>query len=193
MLRQHTELMDRILTSEKARQIVNYHVAQIYGNSEIGLRLFQAIGEQLDDMNAWVEEFVLQVVPQTATWGLDYWEAEYGLAYDPDMSIEKRRERVISKRRDRSQINPHRLAQIASVASANAEVEIEENTGKNKFTVLISAIPNETTMQAVKEAIRRAKPAHLIFDTQYMQYGITQQHYGGIMQMSYDITMEQVG
>lgn len=192
MLKQHTELMDRILTSAKARSIVDQYVTPMYGQSVIGLWLFQVIGAQLDDIDAWIQDFSLQIVPQTATWALDYWEEEFGLPRDPEMSIEKRRLRIESKQRDRGAITPVSLARIASVATANAEVEIEERTGPYKFTVWVSAYPNEADTKKVTEVINRAKPAHLIFDVKYVQHTTGLLYAGGSLQMSYDMTITQV-
>ena len=44
-----TDLMEKILTSENAKQMIDY-VSPIYGKSRIGLWLFQVIGLEIDDV-----------------------------------------------------------------------------------------------------------------------------------------------
>ena len=43
-----TDLMEQILTSESAKQMIDY-VSPIYGKSRIGLWLFQVIGLEIDE------------------------------------------------------------------------------------------------------------------------------------------------
>ena len=64
-----TELMEQILTSEIGQQIIQ-RVTNKYGNSYVGLWLFQIIGMSNDEVKAMVEDFKNQTLPQTATWSL---------------------------------------------------------------------------------------------------------------------------
>ena len=89
-------------------------------------------------------------------------------------------------------MNPAALARIASAASANAEVEIEDNTGKNKFTLWVSALPSAVEQAKIEAAVDDAKPAHLIYDVKYVRYGSEELHGGGILQSTRNLTMRQV-
>ena len=51
-----TELMEQILTSEIGQQIIQ-RVTNKYGNSYVGLWLFQIIGMSNDEVKAMVEDF----------------------------------------------------------------------------------------------------------------------------------------
>lgn len=190
-MRYTTETMDKILTSETARDFLD-QVAPIYGESKVALWLYQVMGMEWDEARRLCREFAQQVVPQTATWALDYWEQEYGIPRDPAMGMEQRRERILSYRRDRAPMNPYTLGRIASVAAANASATIEENTGKNQFTVWISAMPSDTDKAKITAAVKRAKPAHLNFDVKYDQYIQGILYAGGMTQLSYDLTARQV-
>ena len=157
-----TELMNKILTSEEAQKIIRF-VSPIYGNSYVGLWLLQVIGAELDDMKKWSEELREQTSPYTATWGLYLWEQEYNVTPAPDWTIEQRRQAIISKIRYKAPMNPAKMSELAS-ALTGVPVDIVENTGKNKFSVYVRKnIPIEK-FAAAKEAIDRAKPAHLIYD-----------------------------
>ncbi len=159
-----TELTEKIITSDEARKILN-HVSPIYGDSYVGLWLFQIIGSELDDIKLWSEELKLQTSIQTATWSLPYWEREYDITPDADWNVEQRRLAVISKMRYKAPMNPKKLSEIASVFSG-VPVDIAENTGKNKFSVYVRKNISVFSFFKAKAAIDRAKPAHLIYDIQ---------------------------
>ena len=161
-LHHSTELAEEILTSDSARQMYNY-VSPIYGNSYVGLWMFQVIGLELDRMKGYFEEIPTQLNPATATWLLPLWEERYGITPEAEWTIEHRREAVISKRKFNAPITPVKLSDMLS-SLAGVLVEVIENTGKNKFSVYVrDNIPAEKFTGA-KEFTDEAKPAHLIYD-----------------------------
>lgn len=93
-----TELMEQILTSEIGQQIIQ-RVTNKYGNSYVGLWLFQIIGMSNDEVKAMVEDFKNQTLPQTATWSLSLWEQSMGLPVNESESVEQRRQNIIEKLR----------------------------------------------------------------------------------------------
>lgn len=155
-----TELMEEILRSQEAQQIITYLTPK-YGEAYTFLWLIQIIGMQLDDMKTWAEGMTLQVTPQTATWSIGFWENEYGIVPDPAWTLEQRRKEVQNKMMARGPMNPKRLSQIAS-NSAGVEVAVKERTGKNKFTLLLRDYPRD--ISRMKREVDAAKPAHLIYD-----------------------------
>ena len=181
-LHHSTKLAEEILTSDCARQMYNY-VSPIYGNSYVGLWMFQVIGLELDRMMSYFEDIPNQLNPATATWLLPVWEERYGITPGADWTIQRRRDAVISKRKFNAPITPVKLGDILS-AFAGVPVEVIENTGKNKFSVYVrDNIPVEKFAGA-KEVTDEAKPAHLIYDIEiaarndvaissYMGMGVT--------------------
>lgn len=165
---ERTELINQIITSPEAERILDF-VSPIYGKSYVGLWLFEVIGRELDDMYHWAVGFADQTVPNRATWSLPYWEAEYGITPDPNDTIEERRAAILQKIMYRGPMNPKKLANIVAV-SAGVPTDIEENTGKNKFTVILRDLPlNRLTgatksVYAARRTVDEAKPAHLIYD-----------------------------
>ena len=190
-MRHETETMREILTSQTGQDFAD-QVAPIYGESRVALWLYQVMGVEWEQARRLCQEFALQIVPQTATWALDFWELQYGIRKDPAMSPQQRRDRILSCRRDRAPMNPYTLGQIASVAAANAQATIEENTGPYEFTVWLSAVPDLATERKIVEAVERAKPAHLSFVVKYEQYDLAAAHVGGAVQMGYAMTIRQV-
>lgn len=155
-MRNQTELMRSILTNETAQKIIDY-VSPIYGESYVGLWLFQAIGVALEEIYKIAEQLKYETNPATADLLLDYWEREYGLATDTSLTKEQRRAKIIAKTQTRGPASPARLSAVVSAALGGVEVDITENVAKNTFLVNIrDYVPSITQAVAMLE---RMKPA----------------------------------
>lgn len=163
-----TTLMQKILTNEKAQEIIDY-VSQIYGDSYVGLWLFQAIGTVLGPAESLSEQLMYETSPATTTLLIDYWENAYGIQGDPTMTLEQRRARVVAAISSKGACNPARLANEISAVLGGAPVEILENTGKNEFTVNIRQVVRSYAPAIA--VIEKMKPAHLIYELR----GVTQE------------------
>lgn len=159
-MRYRTKLMESILTSPQAQKIIDY-LTPIYGEAYVFLWILQSIGVVLDEGYTFVDEFINQVTPSTATWTIEFWEKEYGIIPYPSWSIEQRRENIISTMHYKAPINPKKMEDMVS-AIVGLPVQIYENTGKNTFTVNILGYTQEYS-RAI-EAIEKMKPAHIIYD-----------------------------
>ena len=184
-----TELTEQILKSPMAQQIIQ-EISPIYGESYTVLWIIQVIGEVLDLMEEWASSLEKQVVPQTATWSLPYWEEQYKIVTDELWSAERRRQNIVNKMRNRIPMNPTNLGKIISVA-AGADARVEELTGKNHFTVYISAKAELVDEDYVRNEINKAKPAHLIYTIVYEKYLESTQYTGGVIQAAKEITLTQ--
>ena len=159
-MRYQTELMRSILTNKTAQKIIDY-VSPIYGNSYVGLWLFQAIGVALEDICKIAEQLKYETNPATADLLLDYWEREYALPTDTSLTKEQRRAKIIAKTMTRGPASPARLSAAVSAALGGVEVDITENVDRNTFLVNIREyVPSIAPAVAVLE---RMKPAHLIY------------------------------
>ena len=185
-----TELMEEILKSPMAQKIVQ-DISPIYGEAYTALWLFQVIGAILDEMDEWVSSLGKQVVPQTATWSLPYWEEQYKIITSPDWDADRRRQNIVNKCKNRAPINPYKMESIITVA-AGADARIEELTGKNRFTVYISANKNLVDEAFVKKEINRAKPAHLIYEIKYERYVEGTEYLGGAIHTAKEVTLQQI-
>lgn len=162
-MRYQTELMRRILTNEKAQEIIDY-VSPIYGDSYVGLWLFQAIGTVLGEVCAIAEQLRYETNPTSADLLLDYWEREYGIAPDPSRTKEQRRAQIIAKIRNHGPVNPGMLGDAVSAALGGVEVDIVENVEQNTF--LVNIRENVDTITPAVAVIERMKPAHLVYQVQ---------------------------
>lgn len=155
-----TELMRQILQSEKAQEIIDY-VSPIYGESYVGLWLYEAIGTVLDEIYQISEQLRYETTPATATLLLAYWERQYGIPTDTSLTPAQRQQRIISRIESRTAANPKVIASAVSAALNGAPVDITENVAPNTFRVNIrQGVPDTTAADAV---INQMKPAHLIY------------------------------
>lgn len=170
-MRYQTELMRAILTNEKAKEIIDY-VSPIYGDSYVGLWLFQAIGTVLGEICTIAEQLRYETNASTADLLLDLWEKQYGVATDSTLTKEQRRSRIITRIQTRAPANPARLAAAVSAALGGVEVEIVENVDQNTFLVNIrDYVPSLAPAVAV---IERMKQAHLIYQIRVASRTVTE-------------------
>ena len=159
-MRNPTELMKSILTNETAQKIIDY-VSPIYGNSYVGLWIFQSIGVVLSDVCTIADQLRYETNACTSDLLLDYWERQYGIQKDSSLTKEQRRERIIKKKQNHGPGNRVRLESAVSDALGGAKVDITENTDRNTFRVNIhDVVPSYKPGVSV---IERRKPAHLIY------------------------------
>jgi hypothetical protein len=158
-----TEKMAAILKSPEAEAIVQ-RLSPVYGEAYTALWIFEVLGREWDDLQKYSEEMLNQVVPQTATWLIPYWEDTYGVTRNENLAIEQRRQNVLNVIRTRGPANPYKLVHMVS-SITGCPCELKERTGKNKFTIIIYADADPSNLNMAYSAIEALKPAHLIFDT----------------------------
>lgn len=184
-----TELMRQILKSPLAQKMVQ-EISPRYGAAYVFLWLLQVTGDEWDEMQDWVDDYRLQVVPQTATWALEYWEKAYGITPNPDWSYDRRRQNLLNKLTGKGPMNPKKLEKIAEVA-AGFPARVEENTGKNQFTLYITGTPGIVDEAAVITAVKEAKPSRLQFDIGYEVAVSRTQYLGGAIRQLREVTLIQ--
>ena len=156
-----SELIEEILKSEKAKELLGWF-PPVYSDAYVFLWLLQEVGASIKRMEQWAEEFADQVMPQRATWSLPYWEERYGIIPNESLSKEQRRNQIVNKRRTRAPMPPKKIEDIITNITG-IETKIEENTGKNHFTVVSSGYIPPGLMKMVRKEINKLKPSHLIY------------------------------
>lgn len=155
-----TDLMDKILKSEAAQRMVDY-VSDVYGESYVGLWLFQVIGIVIDDINVIIMDLYDEIFPETSDKLLPYWEKEYGIISDDTLTLEERRANIKAKMQMMAPINPTKLGNILS-DSIGKNVMITEESGSNKMVVDVIGYVDDLT--GLKAIIDKLKPAHVIYE-----------------------------
>lgn len=162
-MRNPTELMQTILQNEIAQKIIDY-VSPIYGDSYVGLWIYESIGGVLKEVVDIAEALKSEGNPATSVLLLDYWEDYYQIPRDPTLTTEQRQQRIIAKIRQRGPLNPTVLAQMVSAALGGVPVEITENIAKNTFLVNIREVVD--SINPAVAVLEQRKPAHLIYKIQ---------------------------
>lgn len=154
----------------------------IYNNSVIKA-IYDAQGAELGSLYYCIDDLLKQCFIDTATWGLVYWEEEFGIETNLNQSYEQRREIVKAKKRGQGIVNKAMLKNVAE-AFSGGEVNIIEHNEGYYFTVQfvgVKGIPRN--MQAFKNMLEDIKPAHLGYT---FLYTYTNWDYLDSKNLSYD-------
>ncbi|OOM82508.1 hypothetical protein CLPUN_02100 [Clostridium puniceum] len=170
-------------TEEVTKRIPNLmkYLPKYYYTSNVMKNVQGSNGIELGLLDYKLDDILDQLLIETATWGLDYWEKEYGLETNKLLSYEERREIVRAKKRGRGTTT---IAMIKNTAEAfsGGEVSVIPHNEQYYFTVHfigIKGIPRN--MQAFKDMLETIKPAHLNYD-----FAFTYNTYGDIRDNSFD-------
>ena len=144
------------------RQLMSY--LDSYGASS-DMRAFQGgLQSEADLMWESREDFLSQLDPKTATWGLDKWEAAFGIPVDPTKDPEYRRTRIVSKIRGSGTTTAALIKSVAESFS-NGTVAVYEFFGEYlvevHFTGTIGIPPN---LDDLEDALNDVMPAHLVWE-----------------------------
>lgn len=158
--------LEHFPTSPSAIRMMS-RISPIYDRSYVGKWIFEVMGVEMDGARLRFEELRLQAFPETATWGIIYWEQKYGIPVNESLDLETRRKNVIIKRGIRSPMNPARIEQILG-DMCGRQVEVTENVAPYAFQVTIYAGDTTVDFGAIFQRLRRIKPSHqralLIFE-----------------------------
>ena len=155
--------IERFPTNETAKRMLG-RVSPIYEHSYVAKWLYQVMGIEMEEARLYFEELRSQSFPETATWGIPYWEQRYGLPVDDTLSIEERRQRITSKRGLRAPMNPSKVEQVISDLCGKSCAVTEDN--KNyQFGVSVynNVDDTEVHFDAIKTKLKEIKPSHLSF------------------------------
>jgi hypothetical protein len=148
-----------MIKSPKGRKFLGY-VSPIYEQSIIMQAILEAIGAEWDEAEKLADEVLAQLFPQTATWGIMYWEWLLGILPNDSFSIEQRRTRVLTRMQTRWPMTKERMEQLVRTFSKDKQAFIREFFDQYRFEVLFS-LTQSVDLGTVYEVIEDAKPAHL--------------------------------
>jgi len=153
--------LEKFPTSPAAQRMMKT-VSPVYDKSYVGKWIFQVMGMEVDEAWKFFEDLRLQAFPETATWGIVYWEQRYHIPPDDNLTTEERRQRVIVKRGKRSPMNPTRIEQFIRDVTGR-QSEITERNEEYAFSVSILPGESEVDYSELIKTIRSVKPSHLSF------------------------------
>lgn len=136
-------------------------ISPIYASSEIEKSICEAIGSEWDSVNELIDEVLLQLFPQTATWGLVFWEQRFNLSTNLNENIELRRAKVISKMQTKYPITPLTMANILKKYTG-ADIIINENIAPYTFEIKLTGKQGfPKSLEALYNTVNKIKPSHL--------------------------------
>lgn len=148
-----------MITSPKGRKFLGY-ISPIYEQSIIMQAVMEAIGAEWDDIDRLTDEVFAQLFPQTATWGIVYWEWLLGIPPNDSIPIEQRRVRVLTRMQTRWPMTKERMEQLVKTFSQDKQAFIREFFDQYRFKVFFS-LTQPVDLGAVYEILEETKPAHL--------------------------------
>ena len=140
------------------------YLPSFYHNSDVIKTFMESNSIEVDTLKAYIEDLSKNLYVKSATWGLDLFEEELGLATDKSISYEERRERILAKKRGNGTTTKAMIKNTAE-AFSGGEVEVIENFNDYSFVVKfvgIKGIPKNLTL--FKNMIEEIKPAHLNYE-----------------------------
>lgn len=150
-----------MIKSPKGRKFLGY-ISPIYEQSVIMQAILEAIGTEWDDVDRLTDEVFAQLFPQTATWGIVYWEMLLKIPVNKGLPIEQRRARVLSKMQTRWPVTKARMEQIVRTYSGDKQAYIRQFFNEYRFEVLFN-LAQSIDLKTVNEVVSETKPAHLDF------------------------------
>ena len=147
--------------------LTKYVPTVVWKKSDIIKGEYKTQGLELGLLYYYLEDLKNQLFIDTATWGLVFWEEEYGIPTNLNYSYEERREIIKARKRGQGTCTKALIKNVAE-AFSGGECNVLENTAPYTFTIQfvgVKGIPRN--MQGLKEAINDIKPAHMLYGFKY--------------------------
>lgn len=123
-----------ITTNERAQRMIE-QAPDYYQASRVYNALLETHAKELDTIETNNADIRLQLNPLTATWGLLFWEERLGLPLDPNGDTDKRRKKILARRRAGA---PFSGAMLKSVIEAYTERPVTVTMNMAKLQVEIT-------------------------------------------------------
>lgn len=121
-------------------------------------KIMDAVLKQFDKVDDAVQDIINQIYVDTSTWGLQYWENDYKLEHNLNLTIEERRSRIKAKIRGTGKTDRKLIQKIAE-AYSNGEVSVGFN-GKIIITFIgTRGIPS--ALDELKKQLAEIRPSGL--------------------------------
>ena len=130
-------------------------------NTQLFTEIFNAKGQELDSIDVSIADINAQFDVDTATWALDKYEKELGIATDYTKALDYRRSVIKSKWRGTGKLDAALIKTVCD-AFTNGDVSVTfDGTIHVKFNSVLGIPPNMDDLGVVVEQI---KPAYLLLD-----------------------------
>ncbi|MFF2093718.1 putative phage tail protein [Paenibacillus sp. NPDC058174] len=159
--------MNDTIMSPIGRILMN-HLPEYYADINESRIICQTEGMEFDSLESASAAVLSQRFVDSATWGLQRWEKELGIAASAGQPFEQRRAVIWSRMRGTGTIRSESIKVVAG-AYTNGEVEVLENFSEStiilKFVSVLGIPPN---IADITETLRSLIPAHLLIKYEYI-------------------------
>ncbi|WP_271751359.1 YmfQ family protein [Cohnella sp. JJ-181] len=148
------------MTSARGQQMLGY-LPGYYASSRVMRSLMESQGIEMDQLQRALDETLAQFFVDTATWGLNRWESDLGIATDPSKPLDQRRSLVKSKLRGTGTVT---VALMRSVAESfdNGSIEVTQQPSLCTVTIrFVDTVGRPPNLDDIKDALNAIVPAHL--------------------------------
>jgi len=129
--------------------------------------IMAAEGPEFDDLKAVVADVIRQWFVETATWGLNRWEAEFGITPLAGQPLDQRRAVIRSRIRGTGTVTIRMIKRLAE-AYDGGTVEVTNDSAAYTFTVhFVDTRGVPPNLDDLKAAIELIKPAHLAVEYEF--------------------------
>lgn len=143
-----------------SKKLMSY-LPDYYQEIEEFVQIMDAEDIEFDELNAAIVDTFRQFHPETATWGIKYWEKDLKIISMPSKPIEQRRSVVISKMRGSGKVSASMIKNVAD-SYDRGEVDVTVFPSEYYFVIrFIGTLGVPSNLQDLKDAIEEIKPAHL--------------------------------
>ncbi|WP_417044757.1 putative phage tail protein [Dysosmobacter sp.] len=141
-----------------------------YGRSPRDGELQRALTLLLEQTEGDLNFTLKQLFPSTTSgWGLKLWEEAYGIPFDPALTEDQRRSRILAKIKGQGMTTVEKIQSVAQ-AFDESPVEVAEHYADYFFEVWFTDTVGPVADEAgLRSIINELKPAHLDWAIRYRQ------------------------
>lgn len=125
--------------------------------------------------------------------GIRYWEDEYAIPHNDELTIEQRRARVLAKINSSISATKKMLEDLVKQVLGADSVTIVEYPDEYRFVIYVNTKKFEENMKIADDAVDEARPAHLVYkfiNSIYRKYRYN--FYVGAIGCTRKVTTEEV-
>lgn len=140
------------------------YLPENYRNSPETVAFQRALQPEMDGLWLARDDFLVQLNPCTATWGLDLWEDALGLPPSGAMALELRRQQVVAKLQGRGTTTVELLKNVGETL-LGVPVSVIEVFDEYRVELVAEGrlLPLNSGVKELRERLLEILPAHLDF------------------------------
>lgn len=137
-------------------------ITNILGLKDVLLAIDPEIQLVRDDISQIIKELYVK----TTEYFIERWETDFSLSYDPSLTLQQRRQRILNKLARKKTLTWKNLELLIRNNIDNPQFYISNHSSEYHFTIMVQT----ENYKEMKKALDIAKPAYLTFDIVVTEY-----------------------